>query len=240
MSEYAVHQQPGFILHYRNYRETSLILDVLTEDFGKVSLLAKGVRKTRSKTLGLLQPFIPLSVSYAGKTDLKTLSQVESRPPLLNLTGISLYCGFYVNDLTHHFLHPYDPHPEVFWSYRECLIGLSEKESIEKVLRLFEISLLEYAGYGLQLEEDAVNSTPISPEKQYQFYVDQGAVEEENGSFSGATLIALKEKRLNNERVLAEAKKLMRSMIDFHLQGKKLKSRELISKIIKQSLGQDE
>lgn len=240
MSEYAVHLQPGFILHYRNYKETSLILDVLTEDFGKVSMLAKGVRKNRSKTLGLLQPFVPLNISFVGKSELKTMSQVEARPPLLNLAGISLYCGFYVNDLAHHFLHQYDPHPEVFWSYRDCLTGLSENKSIEEVLRLFEVSLLEYTGYGLQLEQDITTGKPIEPGKQYQFNVDQGAVEAENGPFSGATFIALREKHLQSDKILAEAKRLMRGVIDFHLQDKKLKSRELISKIIKQSMEQDE
>ena len=239
MSEYAVHLQPGFILHHRKYKETSLILDVLTEDFGKVSLVAKGVRKAKSKTLGLLQPFIPLRISFLGNSELKTLSQVEIKPPLLNLKGIPLYCGFYVNDLAYHFLYQYDPHPEVFWVYRECLAGLAETKSIEEVLRLFEISLLEYTGYGLQLEQDSSNGNPIEPGKQYQFNVDQGPVEEENGPFSGATIIALRTRQLENEQVLAEAKRLMRRVIDFHLQDKKLKSRALISKIIKLSLDQD-
>ena len=239
MSEYAVHLQPGFILHHRNYKETSLILDVLTEDFGKVSLLAKGVRKAKSKTLGLLQPFVPLRISYLGKSELKTLSQVEIKPPLLNLKGIPLYCGFYVNDLAYHFLYQYDPHPEVFWVYRECLAGLAQNQSIEEVLRLFEISLLEYTGYGLQLEQDSSNGKPIEPGKQYEFNADIGPVESGNGQFSGTTIIALRARQLSNDQVLAEAKRLMRSVIDFHLQGKKLKSRELISKIIKLSLDQD-
>ena len=86
MTDSAVYLQPAFILQQRKFKETSLILDVLTRDFGRVSLLAKGVRKAKSKTAGVLQPFIPLAVSYVGKTELKTLTHVEIIPPCHSIT----------------------------------------------------------------------------------------------------------------------------------------------------------
>ena len=105
MTDSAVYLQPAFILQQRKFRETSLIIDVLTRDFGRVSLLAKGVRKAKSKTAGLLQPFIPLTLSYFGKTELKTLTDVEITQPFIQLQGLALYCGFYVNELVGCFLH---------------------------------------------------------------------------------------------------------------------------------------
>jgi DNA repair protein RecO (recombination protein O) len=99
MTDNAVYLQPAFILQQRKFRETSLIIDVLTRDFGRISLLAKGVRKAKSKTAGLLQPFIPLTLSYVGKSELKTLTDVEITQPFIQLQGLAVYCGFYVNEL---------------------------------------------------------------------------------------------------------------------------------------------
>jgi DNA repair protein RecO (recombination protein O) len=264
MTESAVYLQAAFILQQRKYRETSLIIDALTRDFGRVSLLAKGVRKAKSKTAGMLQPFIPLNLSYAGKSELKTLTDVErrtcfreaygihaipgdcrtgSRPvrgihsipgdiqPFGELKGLALYCGFYVNELVSCFLHKYDPHPEVFDHYSKCLSGLADGSGVEEALRLFELNLLECAGYGLQLEYDD-NEKPIDSSKKYDFNVGRGPVEAVNGRFSGKTLQALNSRELADPQVLSEAKILMRKVIDVYLQGRVLKSRAVIGKIM--------
>ena len=249
MTESSVCLQPAFILQHRKYRESSLIIDVLTRDFGRISLLAKGVRKAKSKTAGMLQPFIPLLISYVGKAELKTLTDVErlissvptsgihSVPgdiiqPFSEIKGLALYCGFYINELVVCFLHKYDPHPEVFNHYGECLFCLSHGSNLEAALRLFELNLLEYAGYGLHLEHD-VNQRPIESSKKYDFNVGRGPVETVDGQFSGETLLALNSRELTDPQILSEAKILMRAVIDVYLQGRQLKSRAVINKIMK-------
>jgi DNA repair protein RecO (recombination protein O) len=232
MTETAVYLQPAFILQQRKYRETSLIIDMLTRDFGRISVLAKGVRKAKSKTAGMLQPFIPLLISYFGKAELKNLSDVETIQPINEIKGLALYCGFYINELVGYFLHKYDPHPEVFDHYSECLSRLSHDPNQEAALRLFELNLLEYSGYGLQLEYDD-NGSPINVAKKYDFNVGLGPVEAINGLFSGKTLLALSSRQLSDSQVLSEAKVLMRMVIDVYLQGKQLKSRAVINKIIR-------
>ena len=104
MTGYMVHLQPGFILQQRPYRETSVLLDVFTRDFGVITLLAKGVRKEKSKTAGLLLPFALLQLSYVDKNELKLLNQVEFQD-VYALERLALYCGFYVNELLQTFLH---------------------------------------------------------------------------------------------------------------------------------------
>ncbi|MDI1278695.1 DNA repair protein RecO [Methylobacter sp.] len=230
MTESAVYLQPAFILQQRKYRETSLIIDVLTRDFGRISLLAKGVRKTKSKTAGMLQPFIPLLVSYFGKAELKTLTDVEMIQPFSEIKGLALYCGFYINELVGYFLHKYDPHPEVFGHYGECLWCLSDGPNVEAALRQFELNLMECAGYGLQLEYDD-NESPIESLKKYEFNAGKGAVEVVDGPFSGKTLLALSSGELTDPQVLSEAKILMRMVIDVYLQGRQLKSRSVINKV---------
>ena len=230
MTETAVYLQPAFILQQRKYRETSLIIDALTRDFGRISLLAKGVRKTKSKTAGMLQPFIPLTISYVGKAELKTLTDVEMIQPFSEIKGLALYCGFYINELVACFLHKYDPHPQVFGYYSECLSALADGSSMEAALRLFELNLLECAGYGLQLDYDE-NEKAIESLKKYDFNVGQGPVEVVNGQITGKTLQALSARELTDPKVLSEAKILMRIVIDVYLQGRQLKSRAVISKV---------
>jgi DNA repair protein RecO (recombination protein O) len=234
MTDSAVYLQPAFILQQRKFRETSLIIDVLTRDFGRVSLVAKGVRKARSKTAGLLQPFIPLTLSYFGKTELKTLTDVEiTQPSFIQLQGLSLYCGFYVNELVACLLHHYDPHPEVFAYYGQCLSSLSECSKIEAALRIFELDLMDAVGYGLQLDYDFHNEKPVHPLTKYHFNVEQGPIEALDGHFSGKTLQAMKSREFTDLQALIEAKILMRTIIAVYLRGRPLKSRELINNIIK-------
>jgi len=231
MTDSAVYLQPAFILQQHKFRETSLIIDVLTRDFGRVSLLAKGVRKAKSKTAGLLQPFIPLTLSYFGKTELKTLTDVEITQPFIQLQGLALYCGFYVNELVSRFLHRNDPHPDVFACYGKCLSSLSDSSKIEAALRIFELNLMDAVGYGLQLEYDFHNEKAVHLSSKYHFNIEQGPIEAQNGHFSGITLRAMKSREFTDPQVLIEAKILMRTVISFHLQGKPLKSRAVINKI---------
>lgn len=240
MTESAVYLQPAFILQFRKYRETSLIIDALTRDFGRISLLAKGVRQSKSKTAGILQPFLPLTVSYIGKAELKRLTGVERGAsfrqacdvirPFGEIKGLALYCGFYINELVGCFLHKYDPHPEVFDYYGECLSSLADGFNREAALRQFELNLMESVGYGLQLEYDD-NKKPIESLKKYVFNVGQGPVEAEDGQFSGKTLQALRCRELTDPQVLSEAKILMRTVIDIYLQGRQLKSRAVINQV---------
>lgn len=232
MTDSAVYLQPAFILQQRKFRETSLIIDVLTRDFGRVSLVAKGVRKAKSKTAGLLQPFTPLTLSYFGQSELKTLTDVEIIPPFIQLQGLALYCGFYINELVACFLHRYDPHPDVFACYGTCLNSLTDSSKIEAALRIFELDLMDAVGYGLQLEYDLHNKKSVQPLTNYHFNAERGPIEAPDGHFSGKTLQALHLREFTDPQVLIEAKILMRTVIAVYLHGKPLKSREVINKII--------
>lgn len=253
MTETLVELQPAFILQCRKFRETGLILELFTRDHGIVAVLAKGVRKAKSRTIALLQPFNALLVSYSGKADLKTLIQVELLPETITLRGWGVYCGFYINELVSRFLHKYDPHPEVFDDYLTCLLTMtdtpqqqsnelnlsypahpqtsSENVALEIALRIFELNLIQHVGFAVHTQYDVVNRTPIRASAHYFFQVDRGAVEHPQGTVSGKTLQALTHKQFTDLQTLAEAKQIMRSVINFHLNGKPLKTRAIISRI---------
>ena len=233
MSETVAYSQPAFILHQQNYRESSLIIDVLTRDFGRISLIAKGVRKAKSKFAGILRPFVAVSLSFVGKSDLRTLTEAESIGLPNELSGLTLYCGFYINELVCNFLHKDDPHPEVFEDYQECLSQLAQGLQIEAALRLFELNLIGHIGYGVQLGYDSYHQKPIASNKKYSFNGDDGMVEDSDGPFPGFALLAIEQKQFDDTRVLSVAKLLMRTIIDSYLQGKQLKSRAVINDIVK-------
>lgn len=231
MSGATVYLQPTFILQHRPYRETSLLLEVFTRDFGIMSVLAKGVRQEKSKWTGLLTPFSLLQCSYLDKNELKILTQVEfvSNFPLQKL---ALYCGFYVNELLQTLLHRHDPHPELFSCYQACLFDLMHPETIEQTLRYFELALLEETGYGVELDKQ-LNSQVIQPLQRYNFVVGEGMTADKAGIVSGATLMSLHAKAGLTGPALMEAKLLLRKMLEVHLQGKPLKSRDVLASIIK-------
>ena len=233
MSDTVVHSQPAFILHQQHYRESSLIIDVLTRDLGRISLVAKGVRKAKSKTVGILRPFTGLSLSFVGKSDLRTLTDAEMVGLPNELIGLALYCGFYINELVSNFLHKDDPHPEVFADYQDCLSKLAQGTHIEAALRVFELNLMDYVGYGVNLRYDLHNEKPITPNKKYLFNKDAGLVEDSDGPFSGSALQAMEQRQFDDPTVLNVAKQLMRTVIDSHLHGKQLKSRSFINNIVK-------
>lgn len=91
--------QRCFVLHRRPYSESSLILDVFSEEYGRVTLMSKGARSKRSNLKGALQPFTPLLLKWSGNGSMKTLRQAEPISLGLPLAGINLYSAMYVNEL---------------------------------------------------------------------------------------------------------------------------------------------
>ncbi|MBI5447854.1 MAG: DNA repair protein RecO [Gammaproteobacteria bacterium] len=186
--------QPAFILHARPYHDTSLLLDVFSREQGRVHLIAKGVRVRKSKTAVLLQPFFPLFLSWQGRTDLMTLTQVEPRAVFYGLQAEALLCGLYLNEMLVRLLQRADPCPGLFERYDatlKCLaqsltIPITSEEiapsvvspvlnaaarvevSLQAVLRLFEKQLLVELGYALPLEYD-VNGDQIEANQTYAF-----------------------------------------------------------------------
>jgi len=231
MRESAVYLQPAFILQHRPYRETSQLLEVYTRDFGIVSVLAKGVRQEKSKLAGVLLPFTLIQISYLDKNELKLLTRAEFVRHYAP-QRLALYCGFYLNELLQRFLFRHDPHPELFADYQTCLDELCKGLNIEQTLRYFELEILEACGYGVELAVDR-SHRPVDSRRRYSFQPNAGLVEDVGGCISGASLQALSIKAPLSGAALAEAKQFLRTMLDAHLQGKPLQSREVLAKMIK-------
>lgn len=223
--------QPAFILHHRPYRETSVLLDVFTRDYGRIALIARGVRKQRSETRSLLQPFQPLFISWQGRTELMTLQNVEPAGIPVSLRGECLLSGFYLNELLVRLLHKQDPHPQLYTIYHETLLELRGAELQQKYLRLFEKKLLDELGYGLQLQGQTFLADRLYrfyPEQGFELY--QGSEHKPEGTlFLGKSLMALAMGELDNEDSLREIKQLMRIALGILLGPEPLQSRKLFT-----------
>ncbi|HEX7045085.1 MAG TPA: DNA repair protein RecO [Burkholderiales bacterium] len=229
-------QQSAFVLHQRNYSETSLLLEVYTRQHGRLGLIAKGARRPSSRLRGVLKPFQPLLIGWSGRGELMVLTGAEPDGPAIELAGKSLYCGFYLNELLVRLLHRHDPHEALYDRYRAALAGLADEARHEAVLRVFEKHLLREIGYGLLLERDAEQNAPIEPEAIYDYVLEQGPVRVRHPELAGrlrgvrvrgASLLALAEERLEDGTALREAKALMRAALAAHLGDKPLQSRRL-------------
>jgi DNA repair protein RecO (recombination protein O) len=228
--------QPAYVLHTRPYRETSALVELLTVDEGRLSAVAKGLRRRHSPLQGL-QPFIPLLVSYVGnRCNLVILQQSEISNPIFGppLKGRALLAGFYLNEILIRLLPRADPSPELFNIYQQTLQGLRyDQANMEPLLRCFEKNLLKQLGYGLELARQLQTGTPVDPDRYYSFDLENGlaAVSEHNPDaylFKGSSVLALHHEIWENDLIaLQDAKRLMRRALAPLLGDKPLKSREL-------------
>ena len=223
--------EPAYVLHSRSFRETSLIVEAFTREFGRVAVVARGARSARSRWRNVLQPFRPLLLSWNQKNDLGTLTAADqvASPPALQ--GQCLYCGLYLNELLIRLLHRGDPHAEVFERYRNILSELSLEASPQPLLRVFEKHLLEAIGYAMLLDQEYNSGADVVPGNWYDYKPGRGPVlcsGAGKNRVSGASLLALHVENLQPEN-LQELRKLMRSVIGYHLGGKPLASLSLFS-----------
>ena len=226
--------QHAFVLHAYPYRETSLIVEALTADHGRVALVARGAKRPRSELRGVLQAFQPLLLSWAGAGELKTLLRAEWRGGLPLVSGSALLCGFYLNELLLKLLAREDAHPRLFGDYADALARLASGADQAAVLRQFELRLLTELGYALPLTHEADTGAPVDPEARYYYAFERGPrlTAAEPGrrypQVRGATLLALAGQDYTAADAAAEAKRLMREVLDHYLEQRAIFSRRVV------------
>lgn len=240
--------EPAFVLHTYAYRETSLIVEAFTERAGRVAMVARGAKRPRSELRGVLQAFQPLTLAWAGVGELKTLLKAEWQGGMPLPVGAALLCGFYLNELLLKLLPREDPHPGLWPAYERALVGLTGTALPAEhagILRHFELRLLAELGYALALEREADTGAPIDPVGRYHYVFDRGPrriAAEPTGQWPvvhGAALIALATEHYPDADVAAEAKRLMRRVLDHHLDQRRIFSRRIVQDLAALDEGAD-
>ncbi len=227
--------QPAYVLHHRPYRDSSRILELFTRDYGRVSVFARGARggsKSASSLISILQPFNRLLVSWSGRGEAGQLSGAEFDGAMTLLPPDRLVHGFYLNELLLKLFARHDSHPDVFTLYMQTIEELKREDPI-RPLRLFEKRLLDALGYGLALERDVHDGMQIDPAACYHYRLEQGpvrvaAVADNAAVYSGTTLLSLAKEELADAAVCADARRLLRAALDRCLDGRELRTRQVM------------
>lgn len=227
MSELAA----AFVLHSRDYRDTSLLIDFFTSDHGRIGVIAKGARRMQRGTSqrAILQPLQPLWIECGGRGELKSLHTVEVRAPLLGLRGHALFSAFYLNELLCRLLHRDDPHPQLFDDYATTLEHLGGALPLDITLRHFELRLLDELGYGLSLTHEGESGDALQHDWRYVFDAQRGLVlsKSQYGQvFRGGDLLDFSSGEFSDDARRA-VKNLCRIALQVHLGDKPLQSRAL-------------
>ena len=232
-SEYRIAEQPAFVLHSYPYRETSLIIDVLSRDHGRLALVAKGAKRPHSALRGVLQTFQPLALSWSGRGEVRTLTGAEWVGGMLPLTGDALLCGFYVNELLVKFCAREDPHPQLFHHYVVTMTRLAHGEPPVQVLRSFERVLLRETGYAMALDRTVARKA-VEAGSRYVFDPERGVREASDDLpsqwpvIAGQTLLDMEKDDYHRAQTVAQSKTLMRFLLNTYLGGTPLATRQIL------------
>ncbi len=222
-----------FLLHQRSYGETSIIADVFTKKSGKISFIAKGAKKPKSKFFGYLVPFQKLKITYSGRSELKTLTSID-RDLASNSNTFSKvsYSLLYINELLMKLLPKDAKHEELFVLYDEFLKKINKNYNLEISLRHFELDLLDMLGYGFDYDSEIDSNDPIEAELSYVFVSERGFRKSNSSSFKGKDILSIKKRKLEDVP-LKYLKEITTKAIGICLEGKDLASRKIFKSIKK-------
>jgi DNA repair protein RecO (recombination protein O) len=224
--------QPAFVLHSYPYKETSLIIDVFSRQYGRIALVAKGAKRPHSQLRGVLQTFQPLTISWSGKSELQTLTAAEWVGGMLPLEKNALLCGFYLNEIIIKLLTRDDPQPLLFDEYVATINQLAHVEPVPIVLRKFELNLLKMAGVVNDLSFCTQQRRKVAPDSLYIVDPDSGtrpASENEGGvKIHGKTLIDMQAANYSDSNTQMQSKLLMRYLLAHHLHGAQIHTRQIL------------
>ena len=222
----------AFLLHQRPYGNSSIMAEMFTLDNGRISVIAKGAKKPKSKFFGVLSPFSKLRITYRGKSELKTLTNVDKEDIFSDSFSKLSYTLLYINELLIKILPQGAPQKELFNLYDKFLLEIKTNNEIDIILRRFEIDLLEMLGYGINFINEVDSGQSIDADKLYDFVPELGFKESPNGIFNGKEIISIS--KLDFENINKKKFKSLTTMaIGYSLDGGDLKSRQIFKTLKK-------
>jgi DNA repair protein RecO (recombination protein O) len=179
--------EPAFVLQTFDWSETSLIVEALTQHFGRITLVAKGAKRPSSSFRPILLPLQILKITYSGDADIKTLKSATWGGGSVMPKGEALLSGFYLNELLLRMLARDDPHPTLFETYEQVVDILSVQDDSVKApaLRAFELLLLKDLGWLPDFGRQSLTLQPLKGGEVYSWIAEVGLREQESTQLMG-------------------------------------------------------
>lgn len=231
--------ESAFVLHARPWRETSLLVEVLSEHHGRIGLVARGVQGPRRHLLrAALQPLQHIRLDAVQRGELAQLRGAEALDAAPLLTGDAALAGFYVNELVLRLAPRSDPHGELYAAYGQVRARLGAGEPVGWTLRRFERDLLEALGFGIALDVDG-DGVVIDPAARYRLDPEHGARRvlsdrgqgDRDSAATGRALLALSADQMPEAGDLPGLRRVLRVVLAHHLGGRGLKSWDMLAEI---------
>ncbi len=236
----------AFVLHRYDWSESSLILDLLTREQGRLAVAAKGAKRPYSQLRAVLLPFQRITIALGrsageeGAAEVQNLRSAEWAGGQPMLTGAALFSGFYLNELLMKLLARHDPHPALFDAYAGTIAALGIDDGrTEAALRAFELTLLREIGVLPDLSVATQTQQSVSEGGRYTLLPDSGVGAPRTGdaALSGAALIGLQAALEHGSLdalqqacavALPELKGLLRAQLHYHLGSTLLRTRQVM------------
>ena len=240
----------AYVLHRYDWSESSVILDLLTREQGRLSVAAKGAKRPYSQLRPVLLPFQKLhvtlgrmpksDVSDSQASDIQTLRSAEWAGGAAMLTGAALFSGFYLNELLMKLLARHDPHAALFDVYAQTLphLAAGEDAKVQAALRAFELRLLKEVGVLPDLSLTTLTLAAVQTDARYSLLPEAGVGETRGHvDVAGSTLIGL-QAALDHGSLpalqqacsgaLPELKTVLRGLLHYHLGTSVLHTRQVM------------
>ncbi len=188
MAARRIANEPAYMLHRYDWSESSLILEVFTRHWGRIALVAKGVKRPTSSFRPVLLPLQPLQLAFGGDAEIRTLKSAEWMGGHVMPTGDALLSGYHLNELLIRLLARDDPHPGLFDTYHRTVQVLASEhgEVLQTALRTFELLLLRDTGFLPALDLQTMTMAPLDPAGHYSL-VPEGGLREAGTRERGLT-----------------------------------------------------
>ena len=229
--------ETAFVLHARPWRETSLLVEVLGREQGRLGLVARGVQGPKKHVLrAALQPLQHIRLDCDLRGELARLVSAEALDAAPQPAGDAMLAAFYLSELVLRLVPRHDPLPELFDAYAQARERLRLRDGLAWSLRRFERDLLDALGVGFALDVDG-DGEPVDPAARYLLDPEHGPRRllsdrghgERSQAATGRALLALAEDATPSPDDLASLRLPMRSVLAHHLGPRGLKSWEMIS-----------
>lgn len=227
-----INHQPAFLLSSVPWRESSLRIEIFSQDHGRVALIARSARKPQSQLRGILVPFVPVALSWYGQNDVRILHRAQWLGGWQQPTGTALISALYIHELVLKLTAYHDPEPRIFHALSHVMKALSTHANISAALRIFEWQLLRAIGFAPDIEHDDQNQT-IDENALYSMQAEQTPQRTNNTdglTVHGYTLKSLTNSQFNQPNALKEALQLNRMLLNYRL-PENIHSRKLLQQI---------